>query len=49
VAGQGAAARSRADDDDVVVVSRGAHVSSLNRSSRMIRAAASMSARCENA
>ena len=48
VAGQGAPAGSGADDDDVVV-SLVAHVYSRRRSSRMIRPAASMSARCENA
>ena len=47
VPGQRAAAGTGADDDDVVVV--GAHVSSATRSIRTIRAAASMSARWENA
>jgi hypothetical protein len=45
--GQGAAPGPGADDDDVVVV--GGHVNSRNRSRRMIRAAASISARWENA
>ena len=42
-----AAAGPRADDDDVVAL--GHHTSSWRRSARMIRAAASSSARCENA
>ena len=47
VPGEGAATGAGADDDDVVVAV--AHVSSSMRSCTMIRAAASMSARCENA
>ena len=47
VPGERAAAGAGADDDDVVLAR--AHVSSFSRSARMIRAAASISARCENA
>ena len=47
VPGEGAASGAGADDDDVVVAV--AHVSSSRRSCRMIRAAASIRARCENA